>query len=139
MAGQRPILWKSERFDRAQSGPQPILYQSAAKRASGLFHSNWLASMTNRFPSADVPGPSELPRSAGEGMLADRVRTAIARHPHLRPNRIQIETRQQRVILRGRVHSYFEKQMAQEALRAIPEIERIENELRVAWRAAESI
>jgi osmotically-inducible protein OsmY len=38
-----------------------------------------------------------------------------------------------RVTIKGTVQSFFEKQMAQEALRNINGIESIENQLKVTW------
>jgi osmotically-inducible protein OsmY len=44
-----------------------------------------------------------------------------------------LETRDGAVLLRGTVDSYFEKQMAQEALRSVEGITEILNQLEVAY------
>jgi len=46
---------------------------------------------------------------------------------------LRLEARQGRIILRGTVASYYQKQMAQETLRKIDGVEEIENHLQVHW------
>jgi osmotically-inducible protein OsmY len=58
---------------------------------------------------------------------------AIARNPHLRQRRVSLRTHSGAVTLCGQVQSFYEKQMAQESLRDIPGIKRIENRLEVRW------
>ncbi|RMF89472.1 MAG: BON domain-containing protein [Planctomycetota bacterium] len=65
------------------------------------------------------------------GALADRIGAALERNPYLMGRMFRFETDQGRVILRGVVDTYFQKQMAQEALRDIDGVEEIENELEV--------
>ena len=63
--------------------------------------------------------------------LDDRVCTALERNPYLRRGILRFETAQGRVTLRGVVASYFQKQMAQEAVRHIDGVQEIANELEV--------
>jgi len=65
--------------------------------------------------------------------LDDRVLTALEDNPHVRNRKLRFETEQGRVTLRGVVGTYFQKQMAQEALRRIDGVEEITNELEVCW------
>lgn len=65
--------------------------------------------------------------------LVSRINHVVERHPHFRLDRLRFEARAGRVLIRGRVSSFFEKQMAQEALRSISGIDAIENELEVCW------
>jgi osmotically-inducible protein OsmY len=65
--------------------------------------------------------------------LATRISSAIQQNPHLRRRNLRFETEEGRVVLRGTVRSYYQKQMAQEALRRLEGVERIENHLEVAW------
>lgn len=65
--------------------------------------------------------------------LDDRVLTALERNPYLMHRNLRFETHQGRVILRGVVNTYFQKQMAQEALRHVEGVAEIANELEVAW------
>jgi len=63
--------------------------------------------------------------------LADRVFTALVRSPHVPHDALQFQTEEGRVILRGVVRSFFQKQMAQEALRRVDGVHEISNELEV--------
>lgn len=65
--------------------------------------------------------------------LDDRVLTALERNPYLARRNLRFETSEGRVILRGVVNTYFQKQMAQEALRNIDGVSEIANELEVCW------
>lgn len=56
---------------------------------------------------------------------------AISNCPHLSQSRVYLKTHGSRVVLTGQVKSFFEKQMAQEALRNIPGINWIDNLLEV--------
>jgi osmotically-inducible protein OsmY len=68
-----------------------------------------------------------------ETALDDRVLRALERNPYVGRRRLRFETCAGRVTLRGRVESYFQKQMAQEALRQVDGIAEIANELEVSW------
>lgn len=61
------------------------------------------------------------------------VSTAIANNPHLIRRRLKVETENGRVVLKGSVRSYYQKQMAQEMLRGVDGIDKIENQLEVTW------
>jgi len=63
--------------------------------------------------------------------LTDRVITALERNPYFSRRNLHCETEYGRVTLRGVVHSYFQKQMAQEAIRRIDGVREILNELEV--------
>ncbi len=65
--------------------------------------------------------------------LDDRVLTALERSPYLTNRNLRFETEQGRVTIRGVVSTYFQKQMAQEALRNVEGVAEITNELEVAW------
>jgi len=65
--------------------------------------------------------------------LDDRVLTALERSPYVTRRSLRFETREGRVTLRGVVNTYFQKQMAQEALRYVDGINEIANELEVCW------
>lgn len=66
--------------------------------------------------------------------LQDRVETALQQSPYSFAHRnLRFEAHEGRVTLRGVVCSYYQKQMAQEALRHVEGIEEITNELEVAW------
>ena len=63
--------------------------------------------------------------------LADRVHAAIQASPFVSRRGLRFETHRGRVTLRGEVRSFFQKQMAQEAVRGLQGVEAIENELEV--------
>ena len=65
--------------------------------------------------------------------LADRICDALTSNPHVQSQNVRFETADGRVILKGSVSTFFQKQMAQEALRRIDGIEQIENLLQVNW------
>ena len=64
--------------------------------------------------------------------LNDKVLSALQCNPHLSRRNFRFETEQGRVTLRGVVRTYYQKQMAQEALRRIDGVDEIFNELEVA-------
>ena len=66
--------------------------------------------------------------------LEDQVQEALQLNPYLTRNGLRCETNQGRVTLRGEVNSYFQKQMATEALRKLRGIEEIDNQLEVTWQ-----
>jgi osmotically-inducible protein OsmY len=66
-----------------------------------------------------------------ETRLNDRVLSALKRSPYLAGRNLRFETEHGRITLRGVVHSYFQKQMAQETVRHIEGIHEILNELEV--------
>lgn len=65
--------------------------------------------------------------------LDHRVSHALKESPYLVRRKLRFETAGGRVILHGTVNSYFQKQMAQEALRSVEGVAEIHNELEVAW------
>lgn len=72
---------------------------------------------------------SDMPRI--DMPLSDKVLTALERNPYLTGRSLRFETEQGSVTLRGVVHSYFQKQMAQEAVRRVDGVDQIVNELEV--------
>jgi osmotically-inducible protein OsmY len=65
--------------------------------------------------------------------LDDRVLNALEQNTHDKRRNLRFETQQGRVTLRGVVGTYYQKQMAQEALRRVEGVEEIANELEVCW------
>ncbi len=63
--------------------------------------------------------------------LDDKVLVALERNPHLSGRTLRFETESGRVTLRGVVPTYFQKQMAQEAIRRVEGVDEICNELEV--------
>jgi osmotically-inducible protein OsmY len=65
--------------------------------------------------------------------LFDRIHDAITTNPHLPKKQVSVEAAEGRVVLKGNVRSFFQKQMAQEAIRRIDGVELIDNLLEVSW------
>jgi osmotically-inducible protein OsmY len=65
--------------------------------------------------------------------LTTRVAKAIDKTPHLAQRRLRFETSHGKVTIMGTVSSYFQKQMAQEAVRRVEGVEFIDNDLEVVW------
>jgi osmotically-inducible protein OsmY len=66
--------------------------------------------------------------------LFDRIREALTTSPHVPSRRqVRVEAADGHVVLKGNVRSFFEKQMAQEAVRRIDGVQVIDNLLEVNW------
>jgi osmotically-inducible protein OsmY len=59
--------------------------------------------------------------------------SALSASPHVPRHRVRLEHRDGRVVVRGRVASYYQKQMTQEALLRVEGVEQLENQLEVHW------
>ena len=64
--------------------------------------------------------------------FAKRVDMAIKSSPHLARHDLQCAVNEGRVVLTGVVGSYFQKQMAQEVVRRVDGVRKVENQLEVA-------
>jgi hypothetical protein len=80
------------------------------------------------FPMIDANETTRLDSVADEAWMA-ALRQTMAHHPHLKRRRIGLRREESRVTLEGCVHSYFEKQLAQEAVRAHVREREIRNDL----------
>ena len=65
--------------------------------------------------------------------LHDRLGEALSSNPHLFGRKLGLKQTQALVVLKGTVNSYFQKQMAQEAIRRVDGVELIDNQLEVNW------
>ena len=65
--------------------------------------------------------------------LNDRVFNALKLSPYVARRNLRFETISGRVTLKGVVSTYFQKQMAQEAIRYVDGVSDIANELEVCW------
>lgn len=65
--------------------------------------------------------------------LEAQIGEAIQSSPHVFSRMLRFETADGHVTLRGTVSSYFEKQMAQEAIRHVIGVAGINNDLEVSW------
>ncbi|MCA9217442.1 MAG: BON domain-containing protein [Planctomycetales bacterium] len=74
------------------------------------------------------------PVSQNTSILLDNIHDALSQSPYLTRKLVHCEEMNGRVIVKGRVGTYFQKQMATEVLRNIDGVEQIENRLEVVWR-----
>ncbi|MBX7075193.1 MAG: BON domain-containing protein [Pirellulales bacterium] len=74
---------------------------------------------------------STIPAPSAE--LQTAVSAVIARNPHIPRGHLRFETGAGRVVLKGVVRSYYQKQMAQELVRHVEGVEAIDNQLEVSW------
>ena len=65
--------------------------------------------------------------------LFERIYDALTTNPHVPSHKVRVEAADGRVVLKGSVDSFFQKQMAQEAIRRIDGVQRIDNLLEVDW------
>jgi osmotically-inducible protein OsmY len=70
---------------------------------------------------------------AARPALLDEVQGALSRSPYITGQNLRIEAAEGVVRLEGAVRSFFHKQMAQEVIRRVDGVERIENLLQVKW------
>lgn len=69
--------------------------------------------------------------SAADASFSQQIDNAINTNPYLQGRNLRIETEDGRVVLLGTVRSYYQKQMAQEAVRRIDGVREIDNRLTV--------
>lgn len=65
--------------------------------------------------------------------LLTRIDQAIIGSPHLSGQRLLVETESDTVVVRGQVETYYQKQMAQEIVRRIEGVQKVDNRLEVTW------
>jgi osmotically-inducible protein OsmY len=65
--------------------------------------------------------------------LIDEVHGALRRSPYVSGHDMQVEAAEGVVRISGAVRSFFHKQMAQELIRRVDGVQRIENCLQVQW------
>ncbi len=66
-------------------------------------------------------------------LFVDQVISAVVHNPHVDLSTMHIETSGDNVTIHGTAQSFFEKQMAQEAIRKIEGVQAIDNCLEVVW------
>ncbi len=65
--------------------------------------------------------------------ILHQVHGTLSNSPYVSTRNVQVDAEAGRVRLEGTVHTYFQKQMAQELVRRIDGVEAIENLLQVNW------
>lgn len=72
-------------------------------------------------------------KASEPNQLLMRIDQAFAVSPHLCGRQLVIETEADTVVVRGKVDTYYQKQMAQEIMRRVEGVQKIDNQLEVAW------
>ena len=70
---------------------------------------------------------------ATNDVLQQNLEIALGANPHVAGKRLRVENCAGRVVVRGKVGSYYQKQMAQESLLRVEGVEELENQLEVHW------
>lgn len=65
--------------------------------------------------------------------LAERLHSELANNPYVARRNLRFEASAGRVVLRGTVKSFYEKQMAQEVVLRIDGVEEVDNLVEVNW------
>lgn len=65
--------------------------------------------------------------------LFDRIHRALSTNPYVPSRQVSVEAAEGRVVLKGSVGTFFQKQMAQEAIRRVDGVQMIDNLLEVTW------
>ena len=65
--------------------------------------------------------------------LQQNLELALGENPHVAGKRLRVESRAGRVVVQGKVGSYYQKQMAQESLLRVEGVQELENQLEVHW------
>jgi hypothetical protein len=84
-------------------------------------------------PPAQIPSKAMSAAATLARPLCDRIFEALTSNPHVPNHTVRFEAADGRVVLKGSVTTFFQKQMAQEAVRRIDGVEQIENLLQVNW------
>ena len=78
--------------------------------------------------------PELVTPSTSSATLFARIHDALQESPYVSPVDVEVDADEGHVRLRGHVDTYFKKQMAQEVVRRVDGVERVENLLEVNWR-----
>jgi osmotically-inducible protein OsmY len=75
----------------------------------------------------------KVPSSSVVNVLENQVSVALKKNPHLQSRNLRFETSDGRVTLHGQVSTWYQKQMAQEALLRLDGVDHVDNHLQVCW------
>ena len=71
--------------------------------------------------------------SSDPAKFDERVQSALTGQAGVPQRNLRFEASEGCVTLHGTVHSYYQKQMAQEALRRLEGVQTIDNKIEVSW------
>lgn len=84
------------------------------------------------FPLRFIPLLCQTAMMTFENLLVDRVNAALLRSPHYLGKSLRLEASEDQIVLHGVVDSFYQKQVAQEIVRRVDGVRRVENRLEVA-------
>jgi osmotically-inducible protein OsmY len=93
----------------------------------------WRVQSGAKFNGLSSSPERNLVMSDAAEPLTERIDSAIHRSPYLVGHTVRIEMRAGRVVLSGVVPSFYQKQIAQEVVRSVEGVERVDNQLQVDW------
>jgi hypothetical protein len=76
----------------------------------------------------------DSPRMPSSAPLLHRIDSAIRKNPHSNGRHVFLESAPGKIILRGKVDSFYQKQMVQESLRGLDGLPEIINQLEVEYQ-----
>lgn len=65
--------------------------------------------------------------------FSERVHGELENNPYVGQRNLRFEAKEGRVVLHGTVHTFYEKQMAQEITRRIDGVDFVDNRVEVNW------
>lgn len=89
--------------------------------------------MVTANPSAAEFVSSTVSVAEAPSPFFERIHRALSTNPFVPCRQVRVEAADGRVTLKGSVGSFFQKQMAQEAVRRVDGVESIDNLLQVTW------
>ena len=69
----------------------------------------------------------------GSTEFAERLHSELMSNPYVGRRNLRFEANEGRVVLRGTVQTFYEKQMAQEVVRRIDGVDEVDNRVEVNW------
>jgi hypothetical protein len=103
------------------------------RRANGDRYFRRRAGGRANIASETLSLPTDCTGSMAETNLTNLVQRTLQDNPHLTGRTLRFEAHEGRVVLRGEVASYYQKQIAQEAVRRLCGVAAIDNQLHVNW------
>jgi osmotically-inducible protein OsmY len=77
--------------------------------------------------------PPSMNAAEAPSPFFERIHRALSTNPFVPSRQVRVEAADGRVTLKGNVGSFFQKQMAQEAVRRVDGVQAIDNLLQVTW------
>lgn len=113
----------------SDQGKNSWAFFPAAQIVSAILE--WLTCQS--LPVSTLTFPNVAMNATLTRPLFERIHDALTTNPHVPSHLVMVEAEEGRIVLKGSVKSFFQKQMAQEAVRRVDGVEQIDNLLQVNW------